>query len=44
MPEHFAYVASAYAAIWVVLIIYLASMGSRLGKIEKQLGLLKDKK
>ncbi len=44
MPENFLFVALAYGAIWVVLIIYLASMGSRLGKMEKQVDLLKDKK
>ncbi|KKL25722.1 hypothetical protein LCGC14_2402480, partial [marine sediment metagenome] len=42
MPDNFSYVAAAYAAIWVVLIIYLASMGSRIGKIEKKIDLLKN--
>ncbi len=44
MPKHFAYVAAAYAAIWVVLIVYLMFLGSRLTKIERQINLFKTKK
>ncbi len=44
MPKGFIYVVGAYAIIWVVLTVYLASMGSRVGKIEKQIDLLKNNK
>jgi len=41
MPKNFIYVASAYGAIWVALIIYLIMLGGRLTKVEQQLSLLK---
>lgn len=44
MPKNFVYVAAAYGAIWVVLLIYLLVLGSRLTKVEQQLSLLKTKK
>lgn len=43
MPENFVYVASAYAAIWVVLLIYMIVIGTRVTKVEKQIKLLKGK-
>ncbi|TET54324.1 MAG: CcmD family protein [Actinobacteria bacterium] len=44
MPESFVYVASAYGAIWLVLLIYMIIIGTRVGKVEKQIELLKGKK
>ncbi len=43
MPENFVYVASAYGAIWLVLLIYMIIIGTRVGKVEQQIKLLKGK-
>ena len=44
MPKNFGFVAAAYMAIWVVLIVYLFVMGNRVSKVQQQISLLKDKK
>lgn len=44
MPKNFVYVASAYGAIWMILLIYLLILGSRLTKVEQQISLLRAKK
>ncbi len=44
MPKYFAYVAVVYSVIWVVLLVYLFSIGSRLSKAEQQIAVMNDKK
>lgn len=44
MPKNFVFVVAAYMAIWIVLLVYLLSVGNRVTKLQQQINLLKDKK